>query len=217
MDYEQVAAFLGGSVGTIIIKGLIDYFSKRDDHKRQLEKLTYEKKLKIAEDAIAFFSHYRYNVVQMKSGLSTIRDAVQQVSPDGEFPDLDLSLVQDNLQRVGNMITNMFGPTYQSILAMNLYFDFSGSKYFKVDNLLKLNASMAKTKAIDNDIAFWSKASEVEYDKGNEEAGNSHFNTAVSLFDDYQKNLEEVIAGLELDSFGAEEIVEVIKAQIKIY
>lgn len=213
----QISAFLGGSLGTIIVKSIIDHFTKRSEHRRLLEKLTYEKKLKVAEDAIGFYSHYRYNVVQMKSGLTAIHEIVSLVKENKDFPNIDLNIIQENLLGIGAMLKDMFGQKYQDTLVMNLYFDFSDNKYFETENLIKFNTALGTTKAIDQEIGFWNNLANSEYEKGNNDLGDSYFEKGTGLMENYGNSLKNVIDLLDADAEGSDEVIKAIKSQIKIY
>ena len=217
MDIESIAAFLGGSLGTLLIKSGIEHFTRKVDHNRLLEKFTYEKKILVAELAIAFYSHYRYNVQQMKSGLATIRETASQITPEGDFPEVDLSLLQLHMTNVGNTITEMFSTKYQEILSINLYFNFSRATSFKADNLFNLNSCLAKTKSIDMDIEFWSNAAFEEHGKGNENLSETYNKKWIALIPSYCTSLDTIISLLETDLEGADEIIKIIKEQLKLY
>lgn len=152
---EQIAAFLGGSIGTLLIKSAFDIFQKERDHKKQMQKLSYERKIQIAESGVAFYSHYRYNVVQLKTCYETMLNYIEKIEAEGDFPEFNMSLLINQTQHISSVITSMFGPGHGGILSINLYFDLSSSQYFKTENLLKMHTAVGTLKAIDSNIEFW--------------------------------------------------------------
>ncbi|WP_422360312.1 hypothetical protein [Reichenbachiella sp.] len=51
ISQETIIGFLTGTVATIILKGIVDFFQKRVEFKRELKKSLYDKKLDAAEEA----------------------------------------------------------------------------------------------------------------------------------------------------------------------
>lgn len=221
MDYEQISAFLGGTVGTLIVKGISDHYSKNRDHKQHLQKLSYERKLEVGEAAIAFFSYYRYNVVNMRSGLKATIDAIDHFkfnSPDDDTGiATDLTEIQASMFRVGSAINEMFGNKYQEILSMNLYFDFPDSNDSMGENITAMFTAIGQAKAKDNDIAFFMKQSDDAEAAGNVEAYNYNYQYALSLLPGYKDQIETILKMLEQDVVNTVSNINSIKKQLKIY
>ena len=201
----------------MLIKSDLDIYQKERDNKRQMQKLSYERKIQIAESAVAFYSHYRYNVVQLKSCYQTVLQFIEQIDDEGNIPGFNMSLLFEHTQHISEVIKLMFGQAYKDVLSMNLYFDFSGSQYFKPENLLKMNTAVGKVKAIDTDIEFWNNQADIAYDAGNDELGDGYIKQGIELLPGYGESLKIVVELLDLDSKGAEELVATVKAQTLIY
>lgn len=220
MNYEQISAFLGGTVGTLIVKGISDYYSKNRDHKQHLQKLSYERKLEVGEAAIAFFSYYRYNVINMRSGLKATINAIEHFfnsSDDDTGIITDLTDIQASMVRVGVAINEMFGNKYQEILAMNLYFDFPDSNDSMGENITAMFTAIGQAKATDNDIAFFMKQSDDAESAGNEEAHKSYYQYVLSLLPGYKDQIDTILKMLEQDVVNTVSNINSIKKQLKIY
>ncbi len=64
LTQETIIGILTGSVATITIKGIIDYFNKKVEFRRELKKNLYGKKLEAAEHGIkAMFQSYQSAVI----------------------------------------------------------------------------------------------------------------------------------------------------------
>ena len=221
MDYEQISAFLGGTVGTLIVKGISDFYSKNKDHKQHLQKLSYERKLQVGEAAIAFFSYYRYNVVSMRSGLKAVIDAIASYnfhSLEGDDGvSTDITEIQASMTRVGLTITELFGSKYQEILSMNLYFDFPDSKESMGENITAMFSAIGQAKATDNDIAFFMKQADDAEGNGDMPAYNNYYQYALSLLPGYKSQIEIILKMLEQDVINTVSNINTIKSQLKIY
>ena len=83
MDQQTIIGILTGSLGTIIVKGIIDFFNKRVEHKREIKKGFYEKKLVSAEETIrSLFNNYQSMVVIVNA-----IDNLVETDMDGDFFD----------------------------------------------------------------------------------------------------------------------------------
>jgi len=217
MNYEQLSAFLGGTVGTIIIKVILDYFSKNQDHKQVLQKITYERKLQVGEAAIAFHSYYLYNTINLRSGLQALIDAVDDFNDTENGKGTDLDNIEKSMQRVGSIIVEMFGPKYHDILSMNLYFDFLDSNDTSGDNITAVFTAVGQATATSQEVEFWIAQSTEEDQKGNSEAAEFHYQKAINLFPLYLSQLKEVVKMLEQDVVNSGKVISSIKNQLRIY
>lgn len=66
MTNDVIIGFLSGSLATEMVREIFHFFTRGFDHRRELRKLTYERKLKKAEKATAFYITYYQRVLQVK-------------------------------------------------------------------------------------------------------------------------------------------------------
>lgn len=213
MDYQQIAALLSGSIGTLIIKSGIDYFGKRTEHNRLLEKITFEKKLEVGESAIAFYSYYKYNVIQMQKNLEVLCIFGDKIS-NGEEVDFDSDGFEKKLNSVGLIITELFSSKYQDVLKMNLYYEFPDEDN-SGDNLLTFFTALGEVRGMSNSIEFWIKESN-KAQNSNDNLSQQYWNEVLSLFPNYVKGIREVIRLIKIDIIGSDKVIKSIKSQIKI-
>jgi hypothetical protein len=217
MNYEQISAFLGGTIGTLIIKGITDYFGKKREHNQLLQKIGYERKLQVGEAAIAFYSYYRYNTVNMRSGLQATINSIKLLNNVDDQGNTDLDDVQKSMQRVGNAISDMFGDKYYDILSMNLYFDFLDSKDYTGDNITAVFTAIGQARATMNDIEYYTTQASFADQHGNVDGFRYSHQHALDLLPAYQKQIESILVMLEKDVVNSSGVINSIKAQLKIY
>lgn len=219
MDYEEISAFLGGTVGTLIVKGISDFYSKNRDHKQHLQKLSYERKLEVGEAAIAFFSYYRYNIVNLRSGLKAAIDTIESMTANDDENGIltDLTGIEASMVRVSAAIDEMFGNKYQEILSMNLYFNFPASNTSMGENITEMFTAIGQSKATDNDIAYFIKQSNDAEAEGNIEGRNYYYQYALSLLPAYKAQIETILEMMEQDVVNTVSNINTIKSQLKIY
>lgn len=81
ISQETIIGFLTGTVATIILKGIVDFFQKRVEFKRELKKSLYDKKLDAAEEAVkAMFQ----NVQSATTIVNAIKNVLER-DMDGEL------------------------------------------------------------------------------------------------------------------------------------
>src|SRR4051812_14131724 len=66
MTSDVIIGFLTGSILTEIIRESIRLFTKGIEYKKDLAKVTYERKLNVAEKAMAFYYTYYERVMEVK-------------------------------------------------------------------------------------------------------------------------------------------------------
>lgn len=85
MDIDQgtIIGILTGSLGTIVVKGIIDFFNKSAEHKREIKRGFYGKKLASAEETIrSLFNNYQSMIVIVNA-----IDNLVESDMDGDFFD----------------------------------------------------------------------------------------------------------------------------------
>ena len=83
VSQETIIGFLTGTIATIILKGIIEFYQKKVEFKRELEKSFYNKKLDAAEQAVkAMFQN-----VQSATVIVTAIKNVLERDMDGELFD----------------------------------------------------------------------------------------------------------------------------------
>jgi hypothetical protein len=217
MNYEQVSAFLTGTLGTIIINAIINYVSKNREQKQLLRKITYERKLEVGEAAIAFYSYYKYNTINLRSALQAMIESIKFIDNPENQTDRDLNDVEQAMERLSNTIVEMFGPTYQSILSMNLYFDIVDSKNSSIENITAVFIAIAQARALGNELMEHFKKSHNEVQKGLADTAEFHYNKVITILPSFISKLEDVFEMLGRDVVNSANVINSIKKQLKVF
>src|SRR5258708_706717 len=105
-----------GGLLTLIIAKVIEGFNTRAAFKRDMNKLTYTRKLERAEKLYAFLGSY---VSRMKQTKNAFRSIVENYQKD----DFDPTLINQSLEVLSKQITEMEEVKYHEVYAALLYFN----------------------------------------------------------------------------------------------
>lgn len=214
IDYASIAGLLGGSLGTLLITAIINHFTKIGDHKRELIKLTYLRRLEIAENGVAFYSNYQYNIVQMRNALESIIAVVKELERDKDYDDFEIGIIQTLMTDISNKIALMFENNALEVQSVNLYFEFASSTKFSLSDFYN---ALGRAKSLDSKIEMFNNLASHEYDKGDSIAGDEYMRKGLDLLPQYIVELQKIIDILVFDSDQAQAVVKSIKSQIKVY
>lgn len=217
MTADVLIGFLGGTLGTLIINSVIDFFNKKNEFKRELFRLTYERKLDKAEKAIAFHYSYLGKVMQMKNGLEVVSEAVNHLKgTDSSTSPMDIDIISGILTNVGASITELSSAAERDMYAINLYFDLDDNPFSEV-TLRAYLQGLSKAKAIDDEFASWDALSR-NYLANNDQVNVDYcLNKAIALIPAYLEALNGVVKSLENDSLNSQQLITNIKKQVKTY
>jgi hypothetical protein len=213
IDYNSIIGFLGGSLATLIIKEVINFFNKRQDFKRELIKATYQRKLEKAEKAIAYYWTYLKQVIILKSSFQVVIQAINEL----EEKDHDIEIIQGVLAQNSKALSDLAGDKYLDINSVHLYFDLDDSEMWdEQDGELFLKA-IAETKSIDNDIQFWNSLYNTHQSKNEMQQADFCWRKGIELLPIYVASLQRVVDILERNRAASLSMIAKIKSQLKLY
>jgi hypothetical protein len=214
IDTNTLVGLLSGSLGTILIKEVVNQINKKQDFTRELKKITYSKKLEKAENAVAYYWTYFINVSQMKKSLDVIIEAISE----REEKENDVEIIQGIMVKTGDTLTDLAGDKFLAINSIHLYFDLEDSEKWNENDTGNLLKSISETKSIDNSMKFWLNL----HDKSNQEnidkvQTDFYWDKAIKLLPAYAESLQKMIDCIEKNKSATYATIQAIKRQLKQY
>jgi len=116
MTNDIVLGFLSGSLATEIVREIFRFLTLGHEFKKKLQKLTYERKLQKAENAIAYHSTWYERLNELKASYLAYINAIE-----------DITFNNDKIQHILEINSSLLGELshskYLDINAFYLYFD----------------------------------------------------------------------------------------------
>ena len=152
-ESETILGFLTGSVATIIINQIFNYFNKKTEFNRELKKIKFSRTLEISEKAVSYYYTYFSKVSEIKKSIDKFATTLKDLdnSQDGLFS--IQKLIESNSQSLFDLGENQGF----NINGVNLYFDLENDNDWNEDDLAKLLDCLAKTDHLNNELLFWTK------------------------------------------------------------
>lgn len=208
MDLKIIIGFLSGSIGTLLIKEIINQINKKLDFNRELKKLTFTRKLEKAEKAVSFYSNYLNTITEMKKSFEVILKTLKEDS------DLDITIIQEILNQHSGNLTEIMKTSYPEACAAHLYFELDDSTNWNENDIFDFFENLAETKTKDNDIQFWLNIYNSHLEKGENDKAELYWQKVEETLPDYSISLEKVVNSLEKNRKAIYENIKKIKSQL---
>ncbi len=203
MDLKLVAVGLISSILTIVIQKLLEIFQKDREHKNELRKTYFEKKIAAGEVAVSQFTILRSTLINLATFYKNILNMSSQVGND---------VMQNMMQQFNSQLQTAQSATFQLANAIYLYFDLDEGDLFKEESS---NMVVTKLEEIGQNLERYNKLLEA-YDHATTDA-------IVEALDNETDKIEEQIDSAlnqisELMSQGSEtykKMVEHIRGEMK--
>jgi hypothetical protein len=122
MDTNTIIGVLSGSLGTILITKIVDYFSAKTAFRRELKRQFFTKKLEIADSAIRFFVSANDTYSELQCSFNLLMN--------GENKDYAMFLFDNALKKVNQLKDS----EHAQLNALSLYFNLHTSKEYTTDD-----------------------------------------------------------------------------------
>src|SRR6266540_2136026 len=116
MTLEVIVGVLSGSIFTEIARQVLHHFNRRIEFKKELQKITYERKLRIAERAIAYYHAY-------SETLSELTKSMEMLIKVGNETDYDTERIEDIIEQNLKFLEQLKDHKHLDINSIHLYFD----------------------------------------------------------------------------------------------
>lgn len=211
IDLNAISGFLTGSLATLIVREIISQINRKVDFKREIIKITYQKKLEKAESAVAYYWTYLNKAIEVKKSLQTVHKAINEI----DETKLDIEIIANTLNLNSKILTDLGGDKYFDINGIHLYFDLEDEKSWNEEDLGKLNDCIAEMKYHDNDVVFYMSLHNAQLNKDDEMA-DFYWDEMKKILPDYLDTLQNFIDLLEKNRQATYLIIKKIKSQIEI-
>lgn len=213
MPYETLIGLLGGSLGTIIIKEILNRINKTTEFNRDLFKVTYLRKLDKAENAIAFYYNYQNKVIEMKKSVEFVSNALKEL----DEKDYDITIIMNILEQTGKSLIDLTSDKYYDINSINLYFELEDKETWNETDLYDFLKSISETKSIDVDIQRWLDLHNSYLEQGDQGNADYYWEKALELIPSYLESIDVMIKMLEKNRVATQSLIQKIKSQLKRY
>jgi hypothetical protein len=210
MNLESIVSLLSGSLITLIIKGLIDFANKERAFNRELNRITYSRKLEKAENAVAFYSSYLTTLIEMKKSLEVMVTALR------ENPEIDFGIVQSILDQNSNSLNLLMQNSHHQSNAIHLYFDLENEKDWNEKDISNMIERIGETKSFDSKIQVWLNLYYDQLEKNEIEIANAYWGKIEEILPLYTDSIQKMIDSFERNKNAIRNIIKEIKNEIKL-
>jgi len=210
IDLNTITGFLGGSIVTLVIREIINQINRKVDFKRELKKITYQRKIEKAENAVAYFWTYLNKAIEVKKSFETILRAINEI----EEVEKDFQLILDCLSQNSKTLTDLAGDKYYDINAIHLYFDLEDVNAWNEEDLGSLYDCMSELKYQDNEIKFWSSLHKSNLDTKNKKSADFCWQQMKNGLPKFVVSLQKFIDLIEKNRKATYSVIQKIKKQI---
>ncbi len=162
MNFEinAIVGFLSGSIATIILNQIFNYFNKRTEFDRELKKIKFVRTLEISEKAVAYYYTYFTKVNEIKKSIDKLSSSLKKLDNSQDGLEGIQKLIETNSQALFSL-----GETQGiNVNGVNLYFDLENDEDWNEEDLAGLLECLSTTEHLNNELLIWTK----EYEKYNE-------------------------------------------------
>lgn len=208
-----ISGLLSGSLGTLIVKHFLELRKEKTQHERELFKITYQRKLELAEAATGFYYTYLYKVQAINVSFKLMSQYINN------FQNTDLSL--DHLQKIIDdnsvQISSLVDSQYVNVNKVHLYFELGEYDSWSQEKATFFLDLLTKLRT-ENETMMWylELINEAEKNK-NDEVVEYYWRELGNILPSYSKNLSSLVDSLEGDSEAVKLMVRKIKDQLKMY
>jgi hypothetical protein len=205
MTSDIIIGFLSGSLLTEIVREIIRLFSKGIEHKKELAKLTYKRKLQMAENAMAYYYTYYERLIEIKKSYQIYVKKIEKYEID------DAEMIKNLIEHNSKLLSELSHDKYFDINAVYLYFNLDHENHWGEQDAGLLTEAMMKATMLEDKIKYWL---DLFYKPcNNENKSVVYWINATELFEDFSEALQNIITLLYKNQESMRQIVNLIKEQ----
>ena len=210
MDQNTIIGLLTGSLATLLIKGLIEYLSKKTEHKRELFSITYQRQLELAEKATSYYYTYFSQIQHTKKAIQSL---IKATNDDSE---LDADMLGGIVKDCGASLTKLETENFHQINAIHLYFELDNVQDWNEQDVSELleNAAVATFKS--NEIMNWTNALESLDENSESDEEEYYTNKIKEALPGYTSSLQKFVDSLEKNKNAIYKTINELRRQLKI-
>jgi hypothetical protein len=204
MTTDAIIGFLSGSLLTEVLRELLRVFTRRFDLRKDLSKHTYERKLQVAEKAMAYYYTFYERMIHVKKAYEMYAKLWENTEPDTEAVE---EVIESNTEWLGELNDDK----YIDINSVYLYFDLDHKDYFGEKDAGRLTEAKVEAKLMKEEIDHWLSL----YNEVNNEYSEHFYKKANQLGGELKEKLKEIILLLSKNQESYRKILNLIKEQMQ--
>lgn len=209
MTSDVIIGFLTGSILTEVVRESLRLFTKGIEYKKELAKFTYERKLQLAERAMAFYYTYYERVMEVKKSYEIYIKLLD------EYKTEDTEIVQNLIDHNIKSLSELNGDKYIDINSIFLYFDLDHDNYWGEKENGMLTEARVEAAIMEDQIHNWLEL--FRKHANNTDKSADYWIKATELFPEFIDILQHVITLLNKNQESMRRTFNLIRDQTKKY
>lgn len=208
MTTDAIIGFLSGSLLTEVLRELLRVFTRKYDLKKDLRKHTYERKLQVAEKAMAYYYTFYERMIHAKKAYEMYAKLWEKTEPDTEFIE---QIIDHNSKWLGELNDNK----YIDVNSVWLYFDLNHQDSFGEKDAGGLSEARVEATLLKEEIDTWLSLYNDHFD--DDEKRTLFYAKAKELGGKLKEKLNEIILLMNKNQESHRKIVNLIREQMQSY
>lgn len=109
---DQLIGFLTGTIGTATVGFLVEQFNKYQEHRRDMQKQVFIKKIDRAERAVGYYYTFLNIITEIKAGYEVMVEVIN----DNPEEDFEIEVIQKGFEINGKKLTEL---TVEKLIEIN--------------------------------------------------------------------------------------------------
>lgn len=209
MTTDAIIGFLSGSILTEVMREMLRIFSHKFDLRKDLRKHTYERKLQVAEKAMAYYYTTYERLIHMKKAYEMYAKLwAKQTEPDTEF-------IEQIMEHNSKWLEELNDGKYIEINSVYLYFDLNHQDSFGETDTGRLNEARVEATLLKEEIEHWFELYNDFFD--DDEKRPLFYAKGKELIVELKEKLKEIIHLMDKNQESHRKILNLIKEQMQRY
>src|SRR5581483_9409768 len=188
MTTDVIIGFLSGSLATEVIREIFHFFTRGHEHRQTLQKLTYERKLQKAENAMAFYFTYYERVVEVKHAYEVYIKELDDIN-------LDTEAIESIIRKSEKLLDDLNHNKHLDIKSVYLYFDFEKDSAWSEEDAAMITHALVEAAKVQDQIR---NCVDMGYNEGNTDEQIQHYwLKAIEIMPELVEHLKKVVKLLE--------------------
>jgi hypothetical protein len=208
MTTDAIIGFLSGSLLTEVLRELLRHLTRKFDLRKDLRKYTYERKLHVAEKAMAYYYTFYERMIHVKKAYEMYARLWEKTEPDTDFIE---QLIDHNSEWLGELNDNK----YIEVNSVWLYFDLNHQNSFGEKDAGGLAEARVEATLLKEEIDKWLSLYNDFFE--DDEKSTLFYNKAKEVGGKLKEKLNEIIILMTKNQASHWKIVNLIKEQMNSY
>ena len=208
MTTDAIIGFLSGSLLTEVVREMLRIFSHKFDLRKDLRKHTYERKLQVAEKAMAYYYTFYERMIHMKKAYEMYAKLWEKTEPDTEF-------IEQIIEHNSKWLEELNGDKYIDINSVWLYFDLNHQDSFGETDTGMLSEARVEATLLKEEVEHWFELYNDFFD--DDEKRPLFYAKAKEKVGELKEKLKKIILLMNKNQESHFKILNLIKEQMQSY